>query len=51
VWGVILVRVSLKKIFYQAQMGTARDLIFRKCRNNKDGLFSFQARLVKTDKF
>jgi hypothetical protein len=32
-------------------MRTTRDIIFRKRMNNKHGLFSFQARSVKTDKF
>jgi hypothetical protein len=30
VWGMILVRVFMKIIFYPAQNGTTKDIIFRK---------------------
>jgi hypothetical protein len=30
VWGVVLVRVFMKRIFYPAQNGNTRDIIFRK---------------------
>ena len=40
-----------KRIFYQAQMGLRGIYIFRKWRDNKNGLFSFQVRSIRTDKF
>jgi hypothetical protein len=42
----------LKRNFYQAQIGIARDIyLLESERMNKDGLFSLQARSVRIDKF
>jgi len=50
VWGVIIFKIFLKKIS-QDQKGITRGIfILDNERDNKDGLFSFQAQAVKTNK-
>jgi hypothetical protein len=41
-WGMILIRVFMKKKLILAQIGTTRDILFRKLRDNKDDLSSYQ---------
>jgi hypothetical protein len=51
VWGVILVGIFHEKKIIQAQKGIVRDLLIsERERNNKDGIFSFQAQAVKINK-
>ena len=42
VWVVIVIRVFIKKKLIPAQKGTPKDIIFRKWKDNKDDIFSFQ---------
>jgi hypothetical protein len=52
VWGVILVRVSFeKKYSIRLKLDCKGYISLESEGMNKDGLFSFQVRLVRTDKF
>jgi hypothetical protein len=52
VWGVILVRVFFeKKYSIRLKLDCNGYISLESERMNKDDLFSFQARIIRTDKF
>jgi len=50
VWGVILIRVFIKKNFFRIKWGSQR-IYFRIWRDNKDGFSSFQAQMDRSNRF